>query len=119
MSVQFIEKSGQAEYAVIPVVEYNQLLHKAEQLDELLTFDKAVAFDEETLPHDMVCQLVAGHNKIKVWREYRGMTQAALAKQTGLDFLVISSLEIDEYQFTDELVKLIATALLIDVDDLV
>ncbi len=79
----------------------------------------AVAFDEETLPHDMVCQLVAGHNKIKVWREYRGMTQAALAKQTGLDFLVISSLEIDEYQFTDELVKLIATALLIDVDDLV
>jgi hypothetical protein len=35
MSVQFIENNGQRQYAVVPIAVYNDLLEKAEMLEEI------------------------------------------------------------------------------------
>ena len=42
MSAQIIEKNGKAEFAVVPIDEYNLLLEKAEELDDVTAFDKAM-----------------------------------------------------------------------------
>ncbi len=89
MSTQFIEKNGKAEFAVVPIDEYNQLLEKAEELDDRLAFDRAMDALEvgrdELLPADVGKRLVSGNESpLKIWREFRGVTQVHLAKQIGI-----------------------------------
>ena len=40
--------------------------------------------DEELIPAEFVNRIVDGENKVRVWREYRGMTVKALAEAAGL-----------------------------------
>jgi ribosome-binding protein aMBF1 (putative translation factor) len=49
--------------------------------------------DQETVPAEVVCRLVAGDNSVKVWREYRGLSQRALAARAGLNFTYLSQIE--------------------------
>ncbi len=119
MNVQFIENKGQAEYAVIPVEDYHVLLSKAENHDDIIAFDQAISSDEETIPGAVVSRLINGDNKIKVWREYRAMTQAVLAKKTGLAQSYIGQIETNKRIGTVIVIKAIAESLAVDIDDLV
>lgn len=119
MSVQFIENNGQHEYAVIPVADYQILLNKAEMLEDVLAFDAAVAANEESLPTALVQQLVAGKNKLKVWRKYRGMTQKQLAQACHITVDYIEQLETAKQLGTVDVLKSIAAVLNVDIDDLV
>ena len=119
MNVQFIKHSGQDEYAVLPIADYETLLDKSEQFDDVVAFDKAIRADEETLPSEMVKQLIEGENKIKVWRQYRGLTQSVLADKSGVAQAYIGQLETGKRVGTVEVMKSIAAALLLDIDDLV
>uniref|UniRef100_UPI000B364907 helix-turn-helix transcriptional regulator n=1 Tax=Crenothrix polyspora TaxID=360316 RepID=UPI000B364907 len=93
MSVQFIENNGQPQYAVVPIDIYNDLLEKAELLEDGEAYEKAKLNDDELVPSDVVYRLVDGENKIKVWREYRQMTQAELATQSGMAQATIAQME--------------------------
>ncbi|MCF7970006.1 MAG: helix-turn-helix domain-containing protein [Methylococcaceae bacterium] len=119
MSVQFIENKGVPEYAVIPVDQYQSLLDKAEAYDDVVAFDKVVACAEETIPAHMVSRLVKGDNKIKVWREYRQITQAQLAERAGVAQAYIGQIETGQRDGTVKVLVVIAEALGISLDDLV
>lgn len=119
MSVQFIEHNGRQEYAVIPVEKYNSLLEKAEMLDDIRAFDKAILSDEESIPADIVARLISGDNKLKVWRTYRGMTQSELGKQTGLAQGTIAQIEGGARKGSISVLKKIATILSLDIEDLI
>jgi hypothetical protein len=89
MSAQIIQKDGKAEFAVVPIEEYNRLLSMAEDFDDLVANDKAIAEldsgEDEAIPAEIVARLVAGEEyPLKVWREFRGMTQAGIANQAGV-----------------------------------
>ncbi len=89
MSAQIIQKDGKAEFAVIPIEEYNRLLAMAEDLGDVVAYDKSIAElesgEDEAIPAEIVARLVAGdEHPLKVWREFRGMTQAGLAEQAGV-----------------------------------
>ncbi len=118
MSVQFIATQGRPEYAVIPVADYERLLEKATMLDDVLAFDQAVAKDEESIPSEMVMRLVAGENKIKVWRVYRGLTQAALAERAEIAQAMVAQLEAGKRTGSIQLLRRVADGLGIYVDDL-
>ena len=119
MNVQFIEHNGQRQYAVVPIELYHDLLEKAEMQEDLEAYHKAKAdVDDELIPAEWVYRLL-DENKVKVWREYRGLTQAELAAQCGLAQATIAQIEGGKRTGSVEVLKKIAEALTLDLDDLV
>ncbi|MEX2469264.1 MAG: helix-turn-helix transcriptional regulator [Pseudohongiellaceae bacterium] len=123
MSVQIIENNGLPEYAVVPIADYRALVEKAEMLDDVKAFDKAesslVAGQDELVPSHVVDALLAGVNAVKVWREYRGLSQTALAAAAGLSQAYIAQIETGKREGRIDAYKGIAQALGVDIDDLV
>ncbi|MGH8512977.1 MAG: hypothetical protein ACREV8_03340, partial [Gammaproteobacteria bacterium] len=76
-----IELDGKPEYAVIPYKEYKRLAAVAEDAEDIRAFDKARTSDEDLIPAETVHRLVERENPIKVWREYRGLTQMQLRRR--------------------------------------
>jgi len=74
--------------------------------------------NQETVPAEMVDRLIAGENPVKVWREYRGLTQRALAARAGLNFSYLSQIETGARKGTTATMKKLAESLSIDLDDL-
>ena len=124
MSAQIIQKDGKAEFAVVPIEEYNRLLLMAEDFDDLVAYDKATAGlgsgEDETIPAEIVARLVAGdEHPLKVWREFCGMTQAGLAEQAGVSQGQVALIEGGKRQGTVDVLKGLARVLGVDLDDLV
>lgn len=119
MNVQVITKEGNPEYAVLPYADYQRLLELAEEAADVRAYDAALAANEETIPHEMVGRLVAGENPVKVWREYRGLSQAQLAAGAGLEMPVIERLETKLDSGSEEVLGRIAGVLGVELDDLI
>ena len=64
--------------------------------------------EEELIPADVVNRIIDGENKIRVWREFRGMSGKELAEKTGLAPPYISQLETGSREGTIETFKKIA-----------
>ena len=123
MSTQIIENNGVPEYAVVPIADYQVLIEKAEMLDDIAAFDKAeaklAAGEDELLPSNIVDLLLADVNAVKVWREYRGMSQATLADAAGLSQAYIAQIETGKREGRVDAYRAIANVLDVDIDDLV
>jgi DNA-binding XRE family transcriptional regulator len=119
MTAQIIKQDDQPEWAVIPYKEYLELLEKVEMLEDVAAYDRAIAINEEGIPHEVVKSLVEGENPLKVWRTYRGLTQIQLAEKTGLSQSQIAMIESGEREGTVKVLRRIAKALNVDIDDLV
>ncbi|WP_456379902.1 helix-turn-helix domain-containing protein [Thiolapillus sp.] len=122
--VQIIEKNGQPEYAVIPIDQYRRLLALAEDTEDFRAAERAVAElvsgEDELIPGDIVDKLFSGEpSPVLVWREYRGLTQEALAKKAGVGSSYISQIESGKKPGSVTVLKKIATALRVSIDDLV
>ncbi len=85
--IQFIQRDGKPEWAVLPYEEYLELLEQAEMLEDIREFDAAKSAlekgEDELIPAEVVYAILDGENPIKVWREYRGLTQQQLADAVG------------------------------------
>lgn len=122
MSVQVIEKDGQVEWAVIPYHEYQKLVDAMEMLEDIRAYDEAKASlhdGEPLIPSKVVYALLDGENPIRVWREYRGLTQQQLAQSTGISKSYLSQLETGKRNSTTDVLRAIAQVLDISLDDLV
>ncbi|WP_024298289.1 helix-turn-helix domain-containing protein [Methylomicrobium lacus] len=119
MSIQFIEHNGQKQFAVIPIALYDELLEKAEMLDDIKTYDQAMTSEGELVPANVVYRIADGENKIKVWREYRGFTQTELAERCGLKQATVAQMEGGKRTGSVAALKAIAEALAVELDDLV
>lgn len=122
MSVQLIIKEGKPEYAVIPYEVYVRLIADAEMLEDIRDYDaavQAVERGEELIPADVVYALLDGANPIRVWREYRGLSQQSLASAVGISSSYLSQLETGKRTGTAEVLSTIAAQLRVDLDDLV
>jgi DNA-binding XRE family transcriptional regulator len=121
MSVQLILKEGQPEYAVLPYELYLRLVEDAEMLADVRDYDSAmerIAAGEELVPAEVVYALLDGGNPIRVWREYRRLSQAELATQVGISASYLSQLELGKRDGTMEVFQYIAAALDVALDDL-
>lgn len=106
----------------IPRTEYEALLASREELVDLRAFDEAMAAlvrgDEELLPDAMVGRLLAGESPLKVWREHRGLSQAELARRTGVNRVQIVDIEAGRKAGSIATLKSLAQALGLALDDL-
>jgi DNA-binding XRE family transcriptional regulator len=122
MSVQIIEKDGRPEWAVVPYEEYQRLLAEAEMLQDVRDYDEAklaIANGEELIPSKVTYALLDGENPLRVWREYRGLTQQQVAKTAGISKPYLSQLESGRRRGTAEVLQAVAKALNVSLDDLV
>jgi ribosome-binding protein aMBF1 (putative translation factor) len=119
MSTQIItNEAGQPAFAVLPYAEYERLAARAESADEVREFDEAVAADEEAFPADVVRRLIDGDAPIKVYREYRNMSQSDLAARSGLTAAYVSQLEAGVRRGSADVLRRLASALNVDMEDL-
>jgi len=93
-------------------------------LEEMLEDADALAAyhasrDQERVPVELVDRLLAGENPVKVWREYRDLSQRALADRAGLNFTYLSQIESGARKGPVATMKKLAEALRVDLDDLV
>ncbi len=109
--------------AVIPLSEYELLVEAAEDAADVAAYDevkrKLAAGEDELIPDEVVGRLIAGENKVRVWREHRGMTAAALADAAGISTPYLSQIESGKRDGSIDVMKRISSALRMTVDDLV
>ena len=118
---QIIFRDGRPQYAVIPWAEYTRLAGSdplAMMSDEEL-FDAARASGEERFPVEIVDRLLAGQSPLKVYREYRGLTQKELARKAKITLVYLSQIETGVRRGSLSVVGTLAKVLGVDLDDLV
>jgi DNA-binding XRE family transcriptional regulator len=113
--IQIIERDGKPEWAILPYEEYLKLIEQAELLEDIRDFDEISAAiergDEELIPAEEVNAILDGRNPIKVWREFRGLTQQQLANIVRISKPYLSQIEAGKRRGTTEVLAAIAKAL--------
>ena len=113
--IQIIERDGKPEWAILPYEEYLQLIEQAELLEDIRDFDEISAAiergDEELIPAEVVNAILDGKNPLKVWREYRGLTQQQLADIVRISKPYLSQIEAGKRKGTTDVLSAIAKAL--------
>lgn len=105
------------ETVTIPKAEYDALLARLEDLEDIAAARKTE--DDERWPHDVVVRLMSGvDSPLRVIREHRGLTQAALAEAAGLKQGYLSELESGRKAGSPQALRALARVLRVDVDDL-
>lgn len=107
---------------VIPLAEYERLVEMAEDREDIeavQAFDAAMARgEEEMIPAEIVNRILDGENKVRLWREHRGMSARELAEKAGVREEDLSRMEAGKRETVIETLRKIATALSVDIDDI-
>jgi DNA-binding XRE family transcriptional regulator len=92
-SVQIIhDDQGHPAFAVLPWEAYERLRAGGGE-DAMLIAAGNAARGDETFPAEVAARLVAGESSLKVFREWRGMTQQQLSDASGVANQYISQIE--------------------------
>lgn len=110
-----VEREGQKLVSIL--AQYNQILEELEMLEDIRDFREAKAVDEESFPGEVIDRLILDkENPIKVFREYRGLTQEQLADKTGIQRTDLAAMETGKEPDSPKTLKAIAEVLDLDVD---
>ena len=94
---------------VLPLAEYERLVEAVEDAADIRAYDAAkrrlAEGRDESIPAEFVDRILNGENKIRVWREYRGLTIKALAETSGLAAAYLSQIETGKREGTIETFK--------------
>jgi DNA-binding XRE family transcriptional regulator len=99
--------------------EYDLLVIAAtEDAADAAVARKAIARNEETLTEAELDDLLAAKTPLAFWRKKRGMTQAHLAKSSGIAQGFLSEIETGQKTGTVDALRRIGSALGISLDDI-
>lgn len=120
--LQKIETNGAAELVVLARVDYDRLIERLEDAEDIASakdFEAREARGEvDLMPWEMAKRLRRGDNPVAVWREHRGHTQRALATQAGMTAAQLSEIEAGKKTGSVATLRKLAGALGVTVDDL-
>ena len=103
---------------VVGPVAWAEVGEHGEEMADRVEIAMARRSDVETVPHALVKRLIAGDHPVKVYREHRRLTQAALAERTGLSPMYLSQIETGRRGGSTKTLRKMARALRVDLDDL-
>lgn len=113
--VQTISGSdGRPTHAVVPWPTWTEIAAAIKSNEAPF---RSVSLDEEIFSANVAKRLAAGENPVKIYREYRHMTQAQLARLVGTTPAYVSQIESGFRRAGDDLLRLIARALDIEYGD--
>jgi DNA-binding XRE family transcriptional regulator len=123
MTEQFIITPEGERMVVISERDYRALLDARDDADDRVAVrqfkDRMKRGEEELLPAAMVDAILNGENRIRVWREHRGLSASALAKAAGIAAAYLSQIETGKRDGTIETYRKLAEVLRVSLDDLV
>lgn len=99
--------------------EHERLLQAAEDLEDIQTLTHARANPEEGLPHEFMKRLIDGDAPVRVFRDWRGLSQSALARESGVNRVQIANIESGAKSGSAATLRKLADALGVPLDDLV
>ena len=118
--VQYIETPA-GRFAVLPEADFRALADAAEDnadRETIAEFRRMLAAgEEELIPAEFVNRILDGENRIRVWRDLRRMTAAALAEKAGISPAFLSQIETGKREPSIGVLNAIAQALGADLDD--
>ncbi len=76
------DASGAPAFVVVPIRAYAALLTKARGTAR-----------RRTIPHEVVSLMVDGFSAARAWREFRGLTQAAVARRMRISQPALAQIE--------------------------
>jgi ribosome-binding protein aMBF1 (putative translation factor) len=121
MRIEKITRNGR-EFAILPMERLKKLIDDAEMLADVKSYDAAKASlkrnEEELIPLEIDERRLAGESTVKIWREYRGLTQEGLAKASKVSRSMIAAIEAKHKQGGITTLKKLAGALKVDLDEL-
>lgn len=113
-------KSPQGEtMVVLSLNEYEQLVDAADIAAAYKVRADIEAGRDELVPGDVADRLLDGENKVRVWREHRGLRAKELAEMSGVAAPYLSEIETGKKDGSLKAMKALADALDVDLDDLV
>lgn len=122
MNVQIITNHNIPAFAVVPFDEWQHLQARLEDLEDIaearILSGKIVSGEDETFPDSFVERLLSGDHPLKVWREYRGLTIAALAAICNVSAPAVSQIETGRRKPSSTLLKHLAAALKCDMEEI-
>jgi len=121
-AVQIIEKDGIPEWAVIPFALYQKLREMADENNDAAAHDagtKTLDARKKSVPTKVKQRLSKGENPVRVWRDHRGITQQTLSSRVGISAAFLSQIESGKRIGSAGVLKNLAKALRVDMDDLV
>jgi len=74
--------------------------------------------EEEAIPAEFAKRLIAGESPVRVWREYRGVSQQDLAAKAGVSAAYLSQIESGAREGRIAAMRRLADALNVSLDDL-
>lgn len=108
--------------AVLPMQDYDRLIDAAEDRADRKAAQAArarfAAGADEHIPFEMAERILDGENPLRVWREHRGLTVGELAERSGISRPYLSEIEIGRKDGTLRTMAALATALEVEIDDL-
>lgn len=103
--------------------EYDRLVALAEDAEDLRSLAefhaKVAAGEEELIPAEFADRILDGEPPLRVWREYRGLSQTELARRSGINRVVIADIEAGRKGGSVATFKAVSGALGLSIDDLV
>ena len=96
MRIETFTRKGK-DFAVIPVEDLQKLMDDAEMLADVKAYDAAKARledgEDELIPLEITERRLRGELALRIWREYRQLTQAQLAKKSKVSRALIAAIE--------------------------
>ena len=96
MRIETITRKGK-EFAVIPVAALQKLMEDAKMLADVKAYDAAKARlddgSDELIPLEITERRLRGEPALRIWREYRKLTQEQLAKKSKVSRALVAAIE--------------------------
>lgn len=117
MKEMYIEKDGQ-QFVQLPAVQYEAILARLEEAEDVLAIREAKASTAETMPAEVLLAVLHGESPVRVFRNHRGWTQAQLAEASGVNRAYLAEIETGKKPGSVTALKALATALNVELDAL-
>jgi len=115
---QIIVQKGKPAFAVLPYSDYEALINALEEAQDVHDYELSLEEQTDSTPVEVIDRLLAGENGLRVWREYRGITQNKLAKDAGISIPYLCEIETNKKTPSLKTASKLAKALELDMDDL-
>ena len=107
-------------WAMLPLDCYDELREALEDASDAEAMRRAEARGGESFPSSFARRLLSsGENRVRVWREYRGMTASELARSAGVSAGRIKAMEDGTSTGSVQTLRRIADALRTSIDALI
>jgi mRNA interferase RelE/StbE len=101
----------------IPREEYDAMRSRLEDLDDIIAAHEAKT--GVTLPHEFAMRIIEGEHPLRVWRDYRGLTMAALAEEANVSKTYLSEIETGKKPGSVDAYKAVAQVLSVPMDAII